>query len=61
MERAYDCFTRALQVKKQHYFLDHISIAETLFELGITNTKRDKPTEAIDNFELALSIYQKGL
>lgn len=59
--KAHECFTSALEVKRQHYFMDHVSIAETLVELAITDAKRDRTNEAIRNFELALSIYQKSL
>ena len=41
--------------------MDHVSIAETLVELAITDSKRDRINEAISSYELALSIYQKSL
>ena len=61
IDEAHGCFTNALKVKKQHYFIDHFSIAETLRELAIVDSKREKYYEAIVNFESALTIYQKSL
>ena len=59
--KAHECFTNALKVKKQHYFMDHVSIAETLVELAVTDSKRNRTNEAISNYESALIIYQNSL
>ncbi len=61
ISKAQDCFTKALYIKKQHYIIDHLSIAETLHELATTLSEGGKLDEAISNYEAALSIYEKRL
>lgn len=61
IERAHKCLSSALKIKMHYYFKDHASIAETLVELAKTESKKGNFHEAINKYELALSIYQKSL
>jgi tetratricopeptide (TPR) repeat protein len=61
IKEANDCFTKALQIKKQNYVVTHLSIAETMHELAITLSEGGKIDEAISSYESALSIYEENL
>ena len=61
IDKAHDCFTKSLAIKKQHYVVNHISIAETLHELAKTISLGEKFLEAISTYEAALLIYEKRL